>query len=288
MTEILTHERVRSAFPALAEAARFVGSVQIRNRATLAGNMCNASPAADTAPPLLVYDARLVVAGPDGGRRIPLDDFFVRSGVTALRRGELVTAIELPLPDDKVGSAFQRRTRRRGHDLASVTLAVAVRADGRLRLAYGSLGPRPLVFEGSEADIESVVRPRRAVSHLDARRTRLSAGDAARPGRPGARRRAQPRGRRMINIKLSLNGQQSRSLGRSPSHAARGAARRHRPDGHQGVLSRRGVRSVHRSPERRDRRLVPGARGRGGRRRSSDRRGTGRRAARSARCRMRF
>ncbi len=155
MTDVLTHERVRSTFPALAEAAQFVGSVQIRNRATLAGNMCNASPAADTAPPLLVYDARLVVAGPDGERRIRLDDFFVRSGVTALRRGELVTAIELPLPGEKAGSAFQRRTRRRGHDLASVTLAVAIRADGSLRLSYGSLGPRPLVFEGSEADVET-------------------------------------------------------------------------------------------------------------------------------------
>ncbi len=155
MTEVLGNARVRSTFPALAEAARYVGSVQIRNRATLAGNMCNASPAADTAPPLLVYDARLVVVGPDGERRIPLDDFFVRSGVTALHRGELVIAIELPLADERVGSAFQRRTRRRGHDLASVTLAVALRGDGTLRFSYGSLGPRPLLFEGSETELES-------------------------------------------------------------------------------------------------------------------------------------
>ena len=63
--------------PALAEAARVVGSVQIRNRATLAGNICNGSPAADTTPPQLVYGATVVVAGPDGERRVPIDDFIL-------------------------------------------------------------------------------------------------------------------------------------------------------------------------------------------------------------------
>jgi CO/xanthine dehydrogenase FAD-binding subunit len=146
MTDIHDSPVIGRWFPALADAARFVGSVQIRNRATLAGNMCNASPAADTAPSLLVYDARLVIAGQGGERRVRLDDFFVRSGVTTLQRGELVTAIELPLPTGRVGSAFQRRTRRRGHDLASVTLAVAIDESGTTRLSYGSLGPRPVVF----------------------------------------------------------------------------------------------------------------------------------------------
>ncbi len=156
MTDIHDSPLVARWFPALAEAARFVGSVQIRNRATLAGNICNASPAADTVPSLLVYDARVHAAGPDGERMIRLDDFFVRSGVTTLRPGELVTAIELPLPAGRRGSAFQRRTRRRGHDLASVTLAVSLDESGTTRLAYGSLGPRPLLFvsEGGDAPLE--------------------------------------------------------------------------------------------------------------------------------------
>jgi CO/xanthine dehydrogenase FAD-binding subunit len=145
MTEIADDARIRDRFTALAEAAAVVGSVQIRNRATLAGNLCNASPAADTAPALLVYGAEVVVAGPDGSRRVPVDELFVRSGVTTLRRGELVTAIELPLPAARVGSAHQRRTRRRGHDLASVTLACAVDGSGTTRLAYGSVGPRPVL-----------------------------------------------------------------------------------------------------------------------------------------------
>jgi CO/xanthine dehydrogenase FAD-binding subunit len=145
MTGIAADERVRRDFPALAEAASVVGSVQIRNRATLAGNICNASPAADTVPALLVYGARVVVAGPAGPRTIPIDDVFVRSGVTTLARGELLLAIELPLPTGPRGSVHLRRTRRRGHDLASVTLTCAVTTDGVTRLGYGSLGPRPLL-----------------------------------------------------------------------------------------------------------------------------------------------
>jgi carbon-monoxide dehydrogenase medium subunit len=153
MTDVHDSPIVQRWFPALAEAARFVGSVQIRNRATLAGNMCNASPAADTAPPLLVYGARLTIAMVGGGRReMALDEFFVRSGVTALAPGELVTAILLPLPSGRIGSAFQRRTRRRGHDLASVTLAVSVDDRGVTRLAYGSLGPRPVLFENEAGE----------------------------------------------------------------------------------------------------------------------------------------
>ena len=145
MTDIAADERVRRHFRALAEAAAVVGSVQIRNRATLAGNICNASPAADTAPALLVHDANVVASGPGGTRRIPIDEVFVRSGVTTLAADELVTAIELPLPGGPVGSVHVRRTRRRGHDLASVTLACAIRPGGVTRLSYGSLGPRPIL-----------------------------------------------------------------------------------------------------------------------------------------------
>jgi carbon-monoxide dehydrogenase medium subunit len=145
MTEIAADPRIRRDYTALAEGAAVVGSVQIRNRATLAGNICNASPAADTAPALLVFGAVVVVDGPGGVRRIPIDDWFVRSGVTTLRAGELVTAIELPAPAARRGSTHVRRTRRRGHDLASVTLSCSVGADGVTTIAYGSVGPRPIL-----------------------------------------------------------------------------------------------------------------------------------------------
>jgi CO/xanthine dehydrogenase FAD-binding subunit len=145
MTDIAADPRVRRDFTALAEAAEVVGSAQIRNRATLAGNICNASPAADTVPALLVYGAEVVCAGPAGERRIPIDEVFVRSGLTTIARDELMTAIELPLPRERRGSVHVRRTRRRGHDLASVTLACGVFESGACRIAYGSLGPRAYV-----------------------------------------------------------------------------------------------------------------------------------------------
>ena len=145
MTEISSHPVIRRDVAALAEAAAVVGSVQIRNRATLAGNLVNASPAADTAPALLVHGAIVVAAGLQGTRRIPLDVFFVRSGVTILEPGELVAAVELPGGPSRMASAHQRRTRRRGHDLASVTVACGVDDAGVTRLAFGSLGPRPVL-----------------------------------------------------------------------------------------------------------------------------------------------
>lgn len=159
MTDIVASEVVGRWFRALVEAAAVVGSVQIRNRATLAGNICNGSPAADTAPPLLVHAAEVVVAGPAGRRRVPIDDFIVSSGLVALERGELVAAIELPLPERPVGSAFVRLTRRRGTDLASITLACAVDAAGVTRLAYGSVGPRALLFADETGTLADPAAP---------------------------------------------------------------------------------------------------------------------------------
>lgn len=153
MTDIAAHAVVRQRYTALAEGALVVGSVQIRNRATLAGNICNASPAADTSPALLAFGAVVVARGAGGERRIALDDFFVRSGVTTLQPGEIVTRIELPALPGRAGSTHVRRTRRRGHDLASVTLACAVLESGETRLAYGSVGPRPLLRIDTSGDL---------------------------------------------------------------------------------------------------------------------------------------
>jgi carbon-monoxide dehydrogenase medium subunit len=182
MTDLLRDDRIRRDYTALAEAAAFVGSVQIRNRATLAGNICNASPAADTAPALLAYGARVVAVGQAGPRTFPLDEFFVKSGVTTLEPGELVEAIEMPMPSGRRGSVHARRTRRRGHDLASVTLAVVIGEDGVTRLSYGSVGPRPVVVDDASGVLADPSSPE------DARRDRLETmfADAA-PSRTSMR-----------------------------------------------------------------------------------------------------
>jgi CO/xanthine dehydrogenase FAD-binding subunit len=150
MTDVTTDERIRVAFPALAEAAEVVGSIQIRNRATLAGNLCNASPAADTVPALLVYGAVVEIVGPSGRRRIAADELITGPGRTTLAADELISAVELPLPRERRGSAFGRITRRRGVDLATVNLCCSVSADGTTRFAFGAVGPRAFVVADDE------------------------------------------------------------------------------------------------------------------------------------------
>jgi CO/xanthine dehydrogenase FAD-binding subunit len=145
MTSIIQDARVRQHFQALVEAASVVGSVQIRNRATLTGNICNASPAADTVPALLVYGAIANVAGPSGWRAIPLSQFFTGPGRTVLTRGEILESVDLPYPEVHVGAAFGRITRRRGVDLATINLCGLITSDGAARFAFGAVGPTPVV-----------------------------------------------------------------------------------------------------------------------------------------------
>ena len=147
LTDLIAHPTVRRSFPALVEAASVVGSVQIRNRATLAGNVCNASPAADTVPALLVHRAEVELTGPTGARTVPLGRFLLGPGRTDRRPDEIVTAIELPIPGAPLGTSFQRLTRRRGVDLATVNLCCSVDGEGLIRFAFGAVGPTAVVAE---------------------------------------------------------------------------------------------------------------------------------------------
>jgi CO/xanthine dehydrogenase FAD-binding subunit len=136
--------RVRGTFTALAEGAEAIGSLQIRYRATVAGNLSNASPCMDTAPPLLVLDGRLRIVGPKGTREAPLSDFFLGVKKTALAPDELITAVIVPKPAAGVSSAFDKVKRSYGHDLAIVNSAAAWDRDaGTLRVAIGSCAVRP-------------------------------------------------------------------------------------------------------------------------------------------------
>jgi carbon-monoxide dehydrogenase medium subunit len=145
LTDLIADPRVRRHFAALVEAAAVVGSVQIRNRATLVGNVCNASPAADTVPALLVYGASVELADNDSGCVVALEDFFTGPGRTVLGRGGLVTAIDLPLPSGPRGAAFVRVTRRRGFDLGTVSVACLVAPDEPARFGFGAVADRPLL-----------------------------------------------------------------------------------------------------------------------------------------------
>ncbi|WP_138731807.1 FAD binding domain-containing protein [Modestobacter excelsi] len=144
MGELVSHPVIGEWYPALVEAALTVGSVAIRNRASLVGNSCNASPAADTAPPLLVHGARVTISSQDGDRTASLDEFFLGPRRTLCGPGELVTRLDLPRPAPGSASAFRRLTRRRGVDLATVSVAAGVGPDGGLVVGMGAVGPRPL------------------------------------------------------------------------------------------------------------------------------------------------
>jgi carbon-monoxide dehydrogenase medium subunit len=147
----------RDRFPALYEAVRAIGSVQIRNMATLAGNLCTASPAADTPPPLLVLAASLEIAGgsANGKRRtVDLTDFFTGPKRTVLQPGELVSAVLVPEPPPDSGTSFRRLSRVR-LDIAKISCAVFLRREGRrvqgARVAFGAAAPTPMRAAEAEA-----------------------------------------------------------------------------------------------------------------------------------------
>jgi carbon-monoxide dehydrogenase medium subunit len=155
MSDVRNSPDVKTFFPALGEAAQIMGSQQIRNKATVIGNVCNASPAAETATPLLIYEATVSLLGKSGAREMPLENFFKGPGDTAKEPGELVTAIKIPLPASRERSVYRRISRREGVDLAIVNIAIAKERSGDVRLAYGSLAPVPFRPREVEAAIGS-------------------------------------------------------------------------------------------------------------------------------------
>ncbi len=157
LSDVQVHPAVADWFPALAESIASLGSRQIRNMATMGGNLCNASPAADTAPPLLIYGASVELRDARGTREMPVEDFFQGPGQTALRPGEILTAILLDPPAGGTRSVFLRKGRV-AMDLPIASVAALVEWDGgtctRIRLAAGAVAPTPLRLERSEAVVE--------------------------------------------------------------------------------------------------------------------------------------
>ena len=154
MNELARSELVSSHWGVLALAAASMGNEQVRNRATIGGNICTASPAADTAPALYALEAAVCIKGPDGDRTVPIADFFAGPRKNALHRGELVAGLSIPQPPEGSIGHFEKLSRRKAGDLSIVSVAVlAVPANPsyRWRLALGAVGPTPLRSPESEA-----------------------------------------------------------------------------------------------------------------------------------------
>ena len=176
MSELAVDPLIRSAAPILAEAAGRIACPQVRNRATIGGNLCNASPASDTAVPLILLDAvlELASAGPDGVtvREVAISEFFRGPGATVLAPGEILTSIRFkPLPDVQgprglksaarlgVFAAWDKFGTRRAMEIAVASVGVVLRLEGgtvvHARVGYGSVAPIPLRGRKAEAQLIS-------------------------------------------------------------------------------------------------------------------------------------
>ena len=154
--QIYGDEQVRELYPALVDSATLIGGTAIQGRASLGGNLCNSSPAADTIPTLIVLEATVEIAGPNGRRSVPVEDFCTGPGSNVLESGELVVALRFPPPAAASGARFIRFIPRNEMDIAVANAATQLRFDGGnvawARVAVGAVAPTPLlVAEAAEA-----------------------------------------------------------------------------------------------------------------------------------------
>ena len=148
--EIGEHAELAAAWPGVVEALQLIGSTQIQGRATLGGNLCNASPAADSVPALIAAGAVCEVIGPGGQREVRVEEIITGPGKNALEKGEFVLGFRLPDPPEHAGDAYLRLIPRTEMDIAVVGAGVALALDSRgscthARVALGAVAPTPLL-----------------------------------------------------------------------------------------------------------------------------------------------
>jgi carbon-monoxide dehydrogenase medium subunit len=156
---IYEHPEIGRVYPGLIDAVSLVGGIQIQSRASVGGNLCNASPAADTIPPLIAAEAVCVIAGPQGMRELPVEHFCTGPGKTALKRGELLVSLRLPPSKPRFGSAYLRFIPRNEMDIAVVGAGVSVTLDDSksrcvaARIALAAVAPTPLLVKEAGATL---------------------------------------------------------------------------------------------------------------------------------------
>ncbi len=176
LDELANCPLLREKVPYFTQALLMIGSYQVRCRGTLGGNLCNASPAADSAPILLALGASLKIQSIEGIRMVPLDKFFLGPGKTSLRANEILTHIYIPLPEEKTHGVFLKHTKRRAMDLAIVNIGVLLKKSQRdhchdLRIALGAVAPIPMrlfvvekMFAEKDITPSLIMQAREAVS----------------------------------------------------------------------------------------------------------------------------
>ena len=178
-TAVSRHPLVASKYPAVAQSACLIGGVQVQNRASLGGNICNAAPSADAVPALICHGARAVIAGSNGRRELPVHALFKGPGKTSLDPGELLVAILLPPAAPRSAAKYLRFTPRREMDIAIAGAGTWLRLDANgaiaeARIVLASVGPTPMRAPSAERSLAGE-RPTRALLEEAGR---LAAGDA--------------------------------------------------------------------------------------------------------------
>ena len=148
---------ISAAYPALADSTHIIGGTAIQGRAAVGGNLCNASPAADTIPPLIVLEAACVIAGTDGTREVPVESFCTAPGRTVMENGEFLQSLKIPAPQRNSSSFYLRFIPRNEMDIAVVGAGASVILDDAkesivsARIALAAVAPTPLFAEEASA-----------------------------------------------------------------------------------------------------------------------------------------
>jgi carbon-monoxide dehydrogenase medium subunit len=164
VNQVAESKIILDKYPALIQAANSLGSYQLRNRATLVGNICNASPGADLAGPLLVYDAKVHIANAQGTRIVDINSFFTGVKKTVLKENEIVIGVSLPDVSEGDNSIFLKQARIKGHDLAIVGVSARITVDKKVRLAITAVAPTPI----SIVNLEEILNGQPLTSELAA------------------------------------------------------------------------------------------------------------------------
>ena len=155
--KIYAVDEICDAYPGLIDATKIIGGTAIQGRAAVGGNLCNASPAADCIPPLIVLNATCVIAGPNGERELPVEQFCTGPGQTALATSEMLVALKIPAPANNSSSFYLRFIPRNEMDIAVVGAGAAVTLDDAkqtivsARIALAAVAPTPLFAEEASA-----------------------------------------------------------------------------------------------------------------------------------------
>ena len=154
--ELIDHEEFASTWPGVIEGVALIGSIQIKGRASVGGNLCNASPAADSVPPLIAASAICNIAGPNGRRTAPVEDIITGPGRTSLAKGEIIVSFSFPARAAHSGDCYLRLTPRTEMDIAIVGAAVNLTLDDQgtctaARVSLGAVAPTPLLVADAAA-----------------------------------------------------------------------------------------------------------------------------------------